>query len=625
MRISRYFDRSSRSSTRGIRGFLFASLLLCLLLVFCIGSARAQNSRKDDLVINARGVPVAGASVAVCTQPANTSTAPCSPLALIYSDPGLTQALANPTTSDGLRNYFFYASPGRYTIQIYGPGVGTRVVPDVILPNDPASAASNVRALNYIGIDMAAPVIPALTPQGGGSLANAQYFVRVTAVDATGGETLASPAQSITLSGSNGTINSSWAAATGAASYNVYRATSAEQAANTWHKFSASAGAAGTFSDAGASGAFPSSLPAVTTAANGKLTAGGAAGVNNFFDTITMTALAPPATPSVGKGIVYFKTSTKLLCSKDDTGVESCVGGGSAWSALTNPGANLSLSMGAFTSTFTHNSGTTPGTQWSFADTWNLSSYTGPWWKANITDTSSNANAEFFSWQIGGVEKIGGRKDGSLLAFDVKNLSGTSFFSPSHVEVACNTSLTPNCRTLAAGNNVTLTDGGAGGSLTLAVSGTVVDTTSTQSITGTKTFNTDVPLGSGNSIGVSVTNETSTGTTLNRLVKLITTNCPASTACAVIAATTDTNGVIGIVRAGAGITGSASVAVAGEVLCLTDNAATAGNYVQIGTTTAGACKDAGATFPAAGQVVGRFLTGGGIGTNQTVLLFSPQR
>ncbi len=600
-------------------------VLLAAIMAAGMGVAQAQNSRKDDLVINARGLPVAGASVAVCTQPANTSTTPCSPLALIYSDPALTQALANPTTSDGLGNYFFYAAPGRYTIQIYGTGLTTRVIPDVILPNDPASAASNLRALNYIGIDMAAPAIPTLTQAAAGSLANVQYFVRVTAVDATGGETLASPAQSITLSGTNGTINSSWAAVTGAASYNVYRATSAEQAANTWHKFSAPGAS---FSDAGAAGTFPSSLPAVTTAANGKLTAGGAAGVNNFFDTITMTALAPPATPSVGKGIAYFKTSTKLLCSKDDTGVESCTGGGggsSAWSALTNPGANLSLSMGAFTSTFASNSGTTPGTQWSFADTWNLASYMGPWWKANITDTSSNANAEFFSWQVGGVEKIGGRKDGSLLAFDVKNLSGTSFFSLSHVEVSCNTVLTPNCRTLAAGNNVTLTDGGAGGSLTIAVSGTVVDTTSTQTITGTKTFNTDIPLGSGNSIGASVTNETTIGTTLNRLAKLSTTNCPASTACALIAATTDTNGIIGVVRAGAGITGSASVAVAGEVLCLTDNAATAGNYVQIGTVTSGACKDAGAMFPAAGQVVGRFLTGGALGTNQTVLLFSPQR
>ncbi len=99
--------------SRIARGFLWALLALMLQLApGPAGSLRAQGTRKDDIVFNSRGVPLAGASVRVCAQPATGK--PCAPLALIYSDPGLTQALPNPTTTDGLGNYFFYAAPGKY-------------------------------------------------------------------------------------------------------------------------------------------------------------------------------------------------------------------------------------------------------------------------------------------------------------------------------------------------------------------------------------------------------------------------------------------------------------------------------------------------------------------------------
>ena len=99
--------------------------------------AHAQGSRKDDIVFNSRGIPLAGATIRVCAMPA--SGQPCTPLALIYSDAALTQALANPTTTDGLGNYSFYAAPGKYEIEISGPGITTKQLPNVILPNDPAS------------------------------------------------------------------------------------------------------------------------------------------------------------------------------------------------------------------------------------------------------------------------------------------------------------------------------------------------------------------------------------------------------------------------------------------------------------------------------------------------------
>ena len=111
--------------------------LAALAAAFCAPGARGQGSRKDDVVFNAQGRPMAGATVRVCTSAATGQ--PCSPLALIYSDPGLTQALANPTTTDGLGNYTFYAAPGRYEIEISGPSITTKQLPNIILPSDPTS------------------------------------------------------------------------------------------------------------------------------------------------------------------------------------------------------------------------------------------------------------------------------------------------------------------------------------------------------------------------------------------------------------------------------------------------------------------------------------------------------
>jgi len=86
-------------------------------------------------------VPLAGAGVRVCAMPATGQ--PCTPLALIYSDPGLTQALANPTATDGMGNYYFYAAPGRYEIEISGPGITTKQIPNVIVPSDPSAPTFN--------------------------------------------------------------------------------------------------------------------------------------------------------------------------------------------------------------------------------------------------------------------------------------------------------------------------------------------------------------------------------------------------------------------------------------------------------------------------------------------------
>ena len=69
-----------------------------------------------------------------------------------------------------------------------------------------------------------APTGLSATPAAGGTLPNATYYYRVTAV-AEDGETNAGAEVSAASSGSNHRINLAWTAVTGALSYNVYRGT----------------------------------------------------------------------------------------------------------------------------------------------------------------------------------------------------------------------------------------------------------------------------------------------------------------------------------------------------------------------------------------------------------------
>jgi hypothetical protein len=111
-----------------------------------------------------------------------------------------------------------------------------------------------------------------------------------------------------------------------------------------------------------------------------------------------------------------------------------------------------------------------------------------------------------------------------------------------------------------------------------------------------------------------IANAGTTGTTLNKLAKL--TGAPST---AVITATTDTGGAIGIAVGQAGTSGNAQIAVHGQANCVFENATTAGDYVQIGSTTQGDCHDAGSTYPTSGQVIGRVLASGAAGTYALVL------
>lgn len=137
------------------------TFLAALLLVFA-SRVRAQGSRYDGVVQGEQGVPASGATIAVCTQPANVTIAPCTPLANLYTDDTLSAPAANPLTSDGLGNFHFYAAPGTYTLQIYGPGINTYTMPDVLIAMNPSNA--------QFGSITATDAISALTLNLGGNL-----------------------------------------------------------------------------------------------------------------------------------------------------------------------------------------------------------------------------------------------------------------------------------------------------------------------------------------------------------------------------------------------------------------------------------------------------------------------
>jgi hypothetical protein len=111
-------------------------------------------------------------------------------------------------------------------------------------------------------------------------------------------------------------------------------------------------------------------------------------------------------------------------------------------------------------------------------------------------------------------------------------------------------------------------------------------------------------------------NDSTSGTSLNFLAKLN----GASPSCAMKLATTDTSGAMGIVAGGSGTSGNAVIAYRGYASCSFDGATTAGDYVQISSTNAGDCHDAGSSYPSSGQVLGRILSTNSAAGTYTVLL-----
>lgn len=113
-----------------------------------------------------------------------------------------------------------------------------------------------------------------------------------------------------------------------------------------------------------------------------------------------------------------------------------------------------------------------------------------------------------------------------------------------------------------------------------------------------------------------IPNAGTVGTTVKLLAKL------DASGNALITATSDVTGALGCVVAGAGTTGSAYIVTLGEAICTADNSITIGDYVGIGTTTAGRIKSLGATKPTSNiQILGRSRSTVSAGQDATIVFY----
>jgi hypothetical protein len=124
-------------------GLVFVPFL-CLLMILASASFGQSAGTLAGQVIQpapptGTGGPAPFALVRVC--PYTALGVPCSPLALLYSDPGLTQSVPNPFTTDNYGNYSFYLAAGFYIIQIT---VATSSPPTVIYSYTEATAAGGI-------------------------------------------------------------------------------------------------------------------------------------------------------------------------------------------------------------------------------------------------------------------------------------------------------------------------------------------------------------------------------------------------------------------------------------------------------------------------------------------------
>ncbi len=222
---------------------------------------------------------------------------------------------------------------------------------------------------------------------------------------------------------------------------------------------------------------------------------------------------------------------------------------------------------------------------------------------------------------------IAGTNNSSLVTFDASLASGSAAsFDRFTVQNVCGSGANPTCQ-LTFGHP-SGTSGFAGYNFpafsTNWVGGSISSTNFSLnpgvniSLSGSSAI-----LGSGTEAAIkdyaiqsSLTNASTTGTTQFKLVKL--TGAPSAAA---IAAASDTHGILGICDSACGTSGAPIIAVSGVATCAFDGATTAGDYVQISSTTDGDCHDTGATtVPSAGEIIGRVLATTNSAGNASVFL-----
>lgn len=236
---------------------------------------------------------------------------------------------------------------------------------------------------------------------------------------------------------------------------------------------------------------------------------------------------------------------------------------------------------------------------------------------AGVVGNLATANNGVLITSGGGVPSI----SSTIPAATQANITGTGTLTSGATGAGFTIALT----TSTVSGDLTVTNGGTG--LTTLTSNTIYKGNGTGALAvsaltdnGTNVLTSEPIDLTSKSVLSEIANASSTGTTVNKLAKL--TGAPST---AVIAATTDTSGIIGIVVDGAGTSSNAQIAVKGQASCIFDGATTAGDYVQISGTTAGDCHDTGAaTYPASGQVLGRVLSTNASGGTYNMTLFGAE-
>ena len=117
-------------------------MLALFLLAGHLGVGQGVSYRSTVFISG--GFPFA--TIRVCSEPA--SGTPCTPLATVYSDPGLTLPLVQPFTSDANGNFSFFGSPAvTYHVQVSGNGLATYDIPYITLPG--GGTASGVTSVGF--------------------------------------------------------------------------------------------------------------------------------------------------------------------------------------------------------------------------------------------------------------------------------------------------------------------------------------------------------------------------------------------------------------------------------------------------------------------------------------------
>jgi len=159
-----------------------------------------------DTIINSAGQVLPNVTIYVLTgtvggtQAVDTSTTPGSPLATIYADPygatPINQSTTPLNTSAGSGTYQFWATPGYYVIQAFGPGINGQLIQGISLTSG-ISVFSGSIAANQVAVGSSLDVI-----SGSNALTFTPTTLTIANLTPATSPTNESPAPSIAVSGS---------------------------------------------------------------------------------------------------------------------------------------------------------------------------------------------------------------------------------------------------------------------------------------------------------------------------------------------------------------------------------------------------------------------------------------